>query len=177
MKLSSRLSALARLIRAGKRMADIGTDHGYLPAYLLDQRICPFVYCCDVNPLPLKRAKQTFFALALTDGVSFVLSDGMTGLVSTDVEDVVIAGMGGDMIAHILEQGFSDGKVYEHIRFLLQPMSKAEKLRDYLGKNGFSRDEEVLVEDEGRVFLIFCCIQFRQPEYVLYMERPLPNFP
>lgn len=157
MKLSKRLSALACLVEAGKRVADIGTDHGYLPAYLLSEGISPRVYCCDVNPLPLERAAHTFECAALDKGVSFHCADGLRGLNANDTDVVVIAGMGGDLIADILENGFADGKNYENHFFLLQPMSKAEKLREYLAGAGFVRAKERLVEEDGKVFVIMSC--------------------
>lgn len=158
MRLSLRLSTLARLIETGKRVADIGTDHGYLPAYLLSAGICPQVYCCDVNPQPLKRAARTFAALGLERGVSFLCADGLQGLRASDVDVAVIAGMGGDLIAEILENGFSDGRNYQNVTFLLQPMSKAEKLRAYLAQNGFLRTDEILVEEDGKIFVIMRCV-------------------
>ena len=85
MRLSKRLLALARLVKAGSRVADIGTDHGYLPAYLLSEGISPQVYCCDIHPLPLERAAQTFSASALFEGVSFRCADGLLGLDSSDL--------------------------------------------------------------------------------------------
>ncbi len=157
MKLSKRLSALARFIETGMRVADIGTDHGYLPAYLLAEGISPRVYCCDVHPLPLERAAHTFESAALRKGVSFHCANGLQGLHTGDADVIVIAGMGGDLIAEILENGFSDGKKYEDLLFLLQPMSKAEKLREYLAKAGFDRIKEELVEEDKKIFLIMAC--------------------
>ena len=157
MRLSKRLLALARLVKAGSRVADIGTDHGYLPAYLLSEGISPQVYCCDIHPLPLERAAQTFSASALFEGVSFRCADGLLGLDSSDTDVIVIAGMGGDLIAKILTNGFFDGKHYQDKVFLLQPMTKAEKLREYLAKAGFVRENEQLVEEDKKIFLIMQC--------------------
>ena len=103
-KLDSRLSAVAELVREGKTVADIGTDHAYLLAYLLQQGKIKNGIAADLRKGPLENAGKTLLESEQLDNVRLVLSDGLDELNKGDCEDIVIAGMGGILIKEILER-------------------------------------------------------------------------
>ena len=132
--LDERLAAAAQLVRPGSRVADVGTDHGYLIARLLLDRKAVFGYACDIHPKPLEKAAETLKQYGLQDCSALFLGDGLQGLLAEQVDDVVIAGMGGDMILHILDT--ADWKNSSQ-RFVLQPMTKVHELRAGLYQRGY----------------------------------------
>lgn len=148
--LDERLALCASMVRPGVKMADIGTDHAYLPVWLTRRGICPHAIAADINPLPLRRACQTIEKYRAADLVEARLSDGLTGLSPDDAEDFVIAGMGGDLIASILSR--ASWKENPSKRFILQPVKSAEELRRYLYQNGFRVEQESLAKASGRLY-------------------------
>ncbi|MDD2955887.1 MAG: class I SAM-dependent methyltransferase [Oscillospiraceae bacterium] len=149
--LDPRLAAIARMVRPGARTADIGTDHGYLIAYLAKENIIPGGFACDIRPQPLEKARGLLRGQGLLSRVKVLLTDGLSGLPRDGVDDVVIAGMGGDTMIHILSQaGWKDPEK----RFLLQPMTRASQLRQYLCREGYEILEEQAAEAGGFVYAI-----------------------
>jgi tRNA (adenine22-N1)-methyltransferase len=149
--LDPRLSAVAGMVRPGARTADIGTDHGYLIAYLAGEGVIPSGFACDINPRPLEKARGILRGQGLLGRVQLLLTDGLTGLPRDAVDDIVIAGMGGDTIIHILSQaGWKDPDK----RFLLQPMTRAPQLRQYLCREGYEILEERAAEAGGFVYTV-----------------------
>lgn len=144
MKLSNRLQMVADLIRPGYPLADIGTDHAYLPIYLLQENKIPYAFACDLREGPLLNARQTVKRYGFESKVETVLSDGFKSLVPGCVNDFVIAGMGGNLIADILADSDWISDINNH--FVLQPQSHAEDLREYLVNSGF----KILREDISR---------------------------
>ncbi len=128
-----RLLACASFVSGGGIVCDVGTDHAYLPCYLVKNGVCKRAVAADVNPSPLAAAKENIQRAGLEDKIDTVLSDGLDGISPNGVTDVVIAGMGGELIADILGRG----KAFFSARFILQPMSKPERLRQWLWENGF----------------------------------------
>ena len=152
-QLDRRLQTVFSMVRTGKIVADVGTDHGYLSAALLEQKKCPKVYACDINEGPLKSAVGTLSAFEPSSWRA-ILSDGLEQ-VPADAEDLVIAGMGGEVIAGILERGkrfFCPEK-----RWILQPQSKHEKLRTYLAQNGFLIEKEQAVTEREKIYTVMLC--------------------
>ena len=150
--LGPRLKTAANMVRNGKKVADIGTDHAYLVAYLLLNDICPFGYACDINPNPLKKAAATIKENLLENRAELVLCDGLSALASDLADDIVIAGMGGETIISILENcNWSKDKTKHYI---LQPMTKASLLRKYLCENGFEIEDETAVMDSNRIYTV-----------------------
>ena len=126
--LQPRLRAIADLVPAGSRLADIGTDHGYIPIdLLLDGRISAAI-ATDIGALPLDHARRTARCCGLTEGIDFRLGDGLAPLAPGEADVIVIAGMGGDSVAAILSAA---PWAREGPLLLLQPMSKAEVLRAF----------------------------------------------
>lgn len=148
--LDPRLSLLYHMTPPCRLAADIGTDHGYLICSLVENNIALRGIAADLNPLPLEKARREALRRGLTDRLSFLQADGLAGLPPEGLEVVLIAGMGGETILHIMESwphSRSPG-----ITWLLQPMTKAERLRRWLWDSGFSIPRERCCVAAGRVY-------------------------
>ncbi len=145
MNLDKRLTAVATLLRDGKRLADIGTDHAYLPTALVQAGKCPFAIASDIGQGPLDAARHTVTAAGLMRQVALRLGDGLSTIAAGEVEDIAIAGMGGETMVAILQA--APWVKDPALRVVLQPMTRAEELRRWLLANGFAIVEEHLVED------------------------------
>ncbi|MBQ3102732.1 MAG: SAM-dependent methyltransferase, partial [Oscillospiraceae bacterium] len=120
--LQPRLQALSQLVPDGARMADIGTDHGYLPVYLLQEGKITFAIASDINREPLEHARRTALEYHITEHIDFRLCGGLDLIEPHEVDTVVVAGMGGETIAAILSA--APWLMKSEITLLLQPMSK-----------------------------------------------------
>ena len=152
LELSPRLGAIAGLVPDGCGcLADIGTDHGYVPVSLLLEGRIRRAIAADIGPLPLDHARRTAEQYGVTEKLDFRLGDGLSVLEPGEAEVIVIAGMGGDAIAEILAAApwSRAGPL-----LLLQPMSKAETLRPFLPENGYAVLGERLVQDKGVLYPI-----------------------
>lgn len=135
MKLSKRLEMVASFVERGSRIADIGTDHGYLPIALIERGVSPGAIAMDIGQGPLARAKEHVLACGMEDKIELRLSDGLAELKPGEADSVVIAGMGGELVLHILEQGRA---LWESTgAFVLSPQSELDKVRIYLEKMVF----------------------------------------
>ena len=105
MQLSKRLLAVSEMVTSNSRLADIGTDHGYIPIYLIENKRVPRAIAMDVNKGPLNRAKENIEHHGLENYIETRLSDGAAALHSGEVDAVVIAGMGGGLVMKILTEG------------------------------------------------------------------------
>ena len=150
-ELRPRLKAAAGLVRGGMVVADIGTDHAYLPAWLLLNGVAPCVIACDIGELPLQNAAQTVRIYHLAGRIDLRVSDGLEKVRPEEYGEATICGMGGTLIAEILEKA----DLPEDAHLVLQPMTHVEDVRAWLCRNGFVVDREVCVRDAGRVY---CCI-------------------
>lgn len=114
--LDNRLRLCAEFVRNGAKLADIGSDHAYLPVWLCQNGKCPSAIAADINPEPLKRGHDTVVEANLTDKIETRLSDGLKSINSGEADDIVIAGMGGELIARIIgDCGFSKDKSKQFI--------------------------------------------------------------
>lgn len=134
-KLDKRLSMISSLVRKGSRIADVGTDHAYLASFLVESEICPSAVASDINEGPLNNAVLTIENEGLGDKIKAVLSDGLEALEENCADDIVIAGMGGELIASILSK--VKWIKNDTIRIIAQPMTHAEDLRAFLISEGF----------------------------------------
>lgn len=151
LKLSPRLLAAARMVRQGSSAADVGTDHGYLACYLALEWGCKKVYASDLNQGPLEQAARTVREYGAEGWVTVLLSDGVKELPLEEITDVVVAGMGGDLILSIV----NDPRLRDpEKRLVLQPMTKAEVLRRGLYQMGFEVCEETAVRDGRFVYTV-----------------------
>lgn len=151
--LNNRLSLCAQMVRKGVRIADIGTDHAYLPVWLVRAGFVPFALACDIKAEPLKAGELTIKKYHAEDMVQTRLCDGLKDVRADEVDDIIIAGMGGETIVHILSSA-SWLKDTEK-RLILQPMSKHELVIDYLYQNGFELKEHHCTVSEGKIYTAF----------------------
>ena len=158
--LQPRLQLLADMVPAGSRLADVGTDHGYLPVYLLQQGRISRAIASDIVDGPLQHARQTAAEYEV-DGIDFRLCPGLDAIAPHEADTVVIAGMGGETIQAILTAApwTADGS---HL-LLLQPMTKVEYLRKWLVDNGYAFTEERLVWDKDHLYPVFAVRGGTQP--------------
>ncbi|MBR3588877.1 MAG: SAM-dependent methyltransferase [Clostridia bacterium] len=158
-KLDTRLKMAADEVRQGKKVVDIGTDHAYLPAYLIENNICPSAIAADIGKGPLENAKKVVStSKELSDRIELRLSDGLKEIESDETDDIVIAGMGGILISEILTA--APWVKDETKRLILQPMSHAEDVRRYLCENGFEIIKEKACTD-GKHNYIIIVAEFR----------------
>jgi tRNA (adenine22-N1)-methyltransferase len=148
--LSPRLAAAANYVCRGEPLADIGTDHAYLPAHLVQTGAVPRAIAADVLPGPLEAARTTIAEAGLADQVELRLGNGLQVVTPGEVATATICGMGGPLIAEILAAGPTEGLK----RLVLQPMGGEEALRRWLAGHGWRITDEVLVEDGGRIYVI-----------------------
>ena len=151
--LDRRLTAAADFVRPGAVFADIGTDHAYLPVFLAEKGRIKRAVAADINRGPIERAAVNIFSSGYSKIISTKQTDGLTGLDGMGITDIAICGMGGELIAKIIDAAeFTKDK---SIRLILQPMTKAEVLRAYLSQNGFKIVGEALAK-EDKVYQIIC---------------------
>lgn len=146
-RLTDRLQMIADEIKKGETMADIGTDHGFLPLYLWENGICPSVIMCDISEASLAKAKGAAGAYQFGNELDFRTGDGLRVLREAEVDDVVIAGMGGLLIRDILADDMI--KTLSFRKYVLQPRNNSGKLRFWLEKHGLAVTRNQLVR-EGR---------------------------
>lgn len=152
MKLTDRLLKIASLVTKGKKIADIGTDHGYIPVHLLNEGYIDFAILADVNKGPLENARKEVRHNNLIDKVDLRLGSGIEVLKKGEVDEVIIAGMGGILISELLEANIEVAQSTE--KFILQPMQAQKELRKYLLNNGYEILDEVLVREDFRIYEI-----------------------
>ena len=146
-KLSNRLLAVASFVTDGNVLADVGTDHGYIPIYLLQEKRIPRAIAMDINAGPLQRAKEHIDLYGLNNYIETRLSDGVAALTPGEVDTVLVAGMGGGLVMHILEEGKEVCRQVKEL--ILQPQSELEHVREYLWSNGYViLEEDMVLEDE-----------------------------
>lgn len=150
--LSLRLGTVFSMIDNGAAVCDVGTDHAYLAIELLKTNKAKKVIASDIAEKPLLSAKRNIEAANIT-GVELRLSNGLEALKKGEVDTVVIAGMGGEVIAGILERGLSLLKE-DSLTLILQPTTSPEKLREFLCLNGFEIKEEIPVFENGKTYSV-----------------------
>ncbi len=151
--LRGRLAAVASLVRDGAYLADIGTDHAYLPIYLMQTGRIKGAVASDIRSGPLARAQKNILAAGLAGQIHTVLTDGLSGLDRYPLTDIVIAGMGGMEIAAILEAAPFVKRACP--RLILQPMQHIPELRDYLS-GGWNTEKETQAIEGGKLYQILC---------------------
>ena len=152
MQLSKRLMQVASFVSEGNRLADIGTDHGYIPIYLVQKGVVPYAYAMDINKGPLVRAKEHIDKEGLGDRIETRLSNGLDKLLVNEADSVLIAGMGGGLIIDILARG---KEVLDSVgELILSPHSEWEDVRRYLGNNGYNIIREDMLVDMGKYYII-----------------------
>ena len=148
--ISKRLLCCAELVPPCGTVADVGTDHGYLAIHLLQTGLCRHVIAADLREKPLATARANAGLFGLADRMTFVQSDGLHNIKPGSFQVLICAGMGGDLITHILADApWLRDPAYT---LILQAQSGGADLRRWLGENGFSIDRECLVRDGGFLY-------------------------
>ncbi len=156
MNLSPRLRCLAEEVPPGARLADVGTDHAYLPVRLLQEGKVSRAIAADIRPGPLERARRTASRYSMEAHISFRLCDGLADIRPDEADTIVIAGMGGETIAGILGAAPWTG-AGSHL-FLLQPMSSIPDLRIWLQDHHFYIEKEHIIA-EGRKYYVIMVVR------------------
>jgi tRNA (adenine22-N1)-methyltransferase len=153
MELSERLNFIIKNIENTSVLADIGTDHGYIPLHALKRGICSKAIAVDINKEPLDKARLNAILEGMGEELEFRLGDGLKVLEKDEVEVIVIAGMGGNLIRDILEEQIE--KVNSMKYLILQPAQNPEVLREYLYTNNYEIINEDLCLDENIYYELF----------------------
>ncbi len=151
--LSPRLSAAASLVKGGGIVADIGTDHGYLPIYLIQSGKNERAIAADIGKMPLENAAKSVAEYDLAEKIELRLSDGLNSFRENEVDEIVFAGMGGTLIAEKLNE--TPWIKNKNLHFVFQPQSRAEDLREFLFLNGFEIGKEIATHEGNRFYIAF----------------------
>lgn len=158
------------MVDAGtKLLIDVGTDHAYLPIYLLRNNLVNFVFAVDRLEGPLLNAKKNIEKYWLQERTKFFLSDGLESVPPQDFGMVVMAGIGAENIVNIIKK--TNWLKNSKITLILQPMTKEEFLREFLAKNFFKVLEERFVLDTGKVYIAFK-VKFSNEDQIYLLNDP-----
>ncbi len=152
MELSKRLKWIASFVQDGERVADIGTDHGYIPIYLAERNLASKVIAMDINFGPLEKAKNNVLAHHQEDKIEVRLSNGLMTLNEGEVECVIIAGMGGRLIEEILRE--SKEKLKSYKRFIISPHKDIDCVRKAMLELGVAIIDEDMIYDDGHYYTV-----------------------
>ena len=168
MQLSQRLSSVASMVTAGNCLADVGTDHGYVPIYLYERNIIPHAIAMDVNKGPLERAALHIAESGMKEAIETRLSDGLTALKPGEADSVVVAGMGGPLIIRILS---AHPEITESLKeLILQPQSEISEVRIWLYEQGYEIVEEHMVFEDGKYYPMFKAVKNPEAEKLTNLE-------
>jgi len=150
--LSPRLKAITNMVTPGYKIADIGTDHGFVPISLIERSMIPSAIAMDVNDGPLAIAKENIHHAGLLDKVEIRQSDGLENLREHEADCAIFAGMGGNLIIKLLSDHWRITRSLKEC--ILQPQSEWEKVRKFLLEHDLSIVQEVMVKDTGKYYLL-----------------------
>ncbi len=168
MQLSERLSSVASMVTAGNCLADVGTDHGYVPIYLYERNIIPRAIAMDVNKGPLERARLHIAEYGFEKAIETRLSDGLAALKAGEADSVVIAGMGGPLMIRILS---AYPEVTASLKeLILQPQSEIPEVRNWLYEQGYEILEEHMVYEDGKYYPMFKAVKTLEPKKLSDLE-------
>ena len=152
MELSKRLQAVADLVTEGASVADIGTDHGYIPIYLIEHHIAEKVIALDINRGPLERARMHIVGHGLKEKIETRLSDGLEKVLPGEVDTMIAAGMGGGLVIKILMEGRTVADALDTM--ILQPQSEIPHFRTFLMDEGYLLLDENIIYEEGKYYFM-----------------------
>jgi len=152
MELSIRLKAIASMIEDCDSIVDVGTDHGYVPIYLVKNGVIKSAIASDINRGPVEKAKNNVLSNGVSTQINCRLGSGLATVIKGEVQVAIIAGMGGNLIRDILE---ADIEVVKELKYMiLQPVQNAEVLREYLYNTGYDILDEEICIDDGKFYEI-----------------------
>ncbi|MDR3597007.1 class I SAM-dependent methyltransferase [Clostridium sp.] len=163
MELSKRLNWIIEKVNKVDTIMDVGTDHGYIPIYLIKNNIAEKVIASDINKEPLKKAKINAALDGLSDKIDVRLGGGLYPLKNKEAQVIIIAGMGGNLIRDILENDLDKVKNLDYL--ILQPAQNPEVLREYLYKNDYEILEEDICIDENKYYELFK-VKYKKGDYI-----------
>lgn len=149
-KLSKRMQAVAAMVTSGGVLADVGTDHGYVPIALMQQQRITGAIAMDINEGPLARAREHIASAGLEAYIQTRLSDGVQALKVLEADSILIAGMGGELVVHILGEGEEVCRAASEL--ILQPQSEIRKVREYLRKHHYKIVDEDMICEDGKYY-------------------------
>ena len=160
--MSKRLLTVAGLVSPGIRLADVGTDHGYVPIYLVKKGIITSAVAIDIGKGPLLRAEEHIRQEGLEGRIRTRLSDGLLGLEPGETDGMVAAGMGGGLVIHILSEGRK--QVEKMKEFIIQPQSEIRRVREYLRDAGYRVVQEDMVREDGKFYPVMKAVRGREED-------------
>lgn len=163
MKLSERLKHIIKFIPKCDCLADIGTDHGYIPIHCVNNKLCNKAIACDIKDGPIKIANKNIVKYGLGKKIETRIGSGLTVLKKDEADVIVIAGMGGVLICEILKE--SSETVTDKTQIIMQPIQYPEVLRYYLINNGFNIIDEDIVMDEKKFYHIVKAVKGKSKPY------------
>lgn len=176
-KLSERLKLCAEMVTDGSRVADIGTDHAYIPIWLALNGKIESALACDIRSGPLENALKNIEKYGLSNVIKTRLSDGLSEVKENEAEEIIIAGMGGNIISNILSR--CSWKNKKDKIFILQPMKYEERLREFLAKNGYKIEMEKATICSGKVYTamktIYTGTEQKTEDYEKYIGKLSEN--
>lgn len=178
-KLTNRLKTAAGFVRADRVTADVGTDHGYLPAFLVMSGITKDAIAADIAAGPLDNARKTVEKYDLQQHIRLILSDGLDNI-PHNTDEIIICGMGGNLIADILKK--AEWIKHESMHLVLQPMTHSQDVRQYLAENGFYIDAEKTCCDDNKNYIVISayysgeCAE-KDDFYYLFGDKIAPDSP
>lgn len=150
MELPGRLRLIAQMVPECNVVCDIGTDHAYIPIYLVNNKKCKKAIASDIRPGPINIAKRNIEEYNLSDSIETRIGNGLDALRENEEDVIIIAGMGGLIIKDILERGINKAKKANAL--ILQPMCAVEVVHEWLCKSGFEVYDERLVKEERKIY-------------------------
>jgi len=150
--LSERLRTVADMVTEGNRVCDVGCDHGFVPIYLIQQKISPKVLAMDLRKGPLRAAREHVAAYGLEEKIETRLSDGLHNYKNGEADTLVCAGMGGGLMMRILSEDREKTASFQEL--ILQPQSEIEKFRRFLRESGLRILDENILEEEGKFYQV-----------------------
>ena len=169
-----RLMSAAAFVRQGACFADIGTDHAILPVFLYQSQKITAAFACDIASGPCEKARAQVQKAGLCDHIKVVQTDGLCGLAGKGITDIAICGMGGELIASIVEA--APWTKEAAVRLILQPMTKAPELRAYLAQAGFSVLKETVTQVSGKLYTCLCAEYTQTPHTLSAFEAEVGEY-
>lgn len=167
------MNAVATMVTPGNVLADVGTDHGYVPIALVQQEKIPRAIAMDINKGPLQRANAHIAMCQLEDYIETRLSDGVEALQAGEADSILIAGMGGDLVIHILSEGMEVCRKAKEL--ILQPQSELGKVRQYLREHLFQIVDEDMVIEDGKYYPMMKVVPVEEDNFWKHLpEETIP---